>query len=88
MLKGKYNKLVDKSEVTDLLFSDDLSKQITAIADAAKISGKLKGSDNESKNGKPPGSGKFHMFSKNVTRRKFRNNKHKAEKSYHKHKDK
>ena len=87
VLKGKYSKLVDKSEVTDFLFGDDLSKQITAIADAAKISGKLKGSDNESKNGKPPGSGKFHKFSKNVSWGKFRNRKHKAEKSYHKQKD-
>lgn len=56
VLKGKYSKLVDKSEVTDFLFGDDLSKQITAISDAAKISGKLNGSDNESKNGKSPGS--------------------------------
>lgn len=75
VLKGKYNKLVDKSEVTD-----DLSKQITAIADAAKISGKLKGFDNESKNGKPPESGKLHKLLKNVTRRTFRNKKLKAEK--------
>lgn len=87
VLKGKYNKLVDKSEVADFLFGDDLSKQIIAIADAVKISRKLKGSDNESKNGKPPESGKLHKFLKNVTRRTFRNKKTQSREIYHKEKD-